>query len=117
MDAVGLAILMRELAADCTVLAGATDNAVQWIGQPSAGHMEACAYEMNRFYTVFERMLERICEGFENHFEKTGNYREKLLQRLALDLPGYGPRSCPRRRCRNYRSCAASVIWCATRTT
>lgn len=95
MDALGLTVLMRELAADCTVLAGAADNAAQWIGQPAAGRLEACAYEMNRFYTVLERMLERICEGFENHFEKSGNYHEKLLQRLALDLPGLRPAFLP----------------------
>lgn len=95
MDAVGLAVLMRELAGDGTVLAGAANNAARWIGQPAAGHLEACAYEMNRFYTVLERMLERICEGFENHFEKSGNYHDKLLQRLALDLPGLRPAFLP----------------------
>ena len=95
MDAVGLEVLMRELAADCAVLAAATDNAAQWIVQPEAGRLEACAYEMNRFYTVFERMLERICESFENHFEKSGNYHERLLQRLALDLPGLRPAFLP----------------------
>lgn len=95
MDAVGLSILMRELAADCAVLAGAAENAGQWIGRPAAGGLEACAYEMNRFYTVFERMLERICEGFENHLDKSGNYHERLVQRLALDLPGLRPAFLP----------------------
>ncbi len=50
---------------------------------------------MNRFYAVSERMLERICEGFENHFKKSGNYHEKLLQRLALELPGLRPAFLP----------------------
>lgn len=95
MDAIGLTILMRELAADCAVLAGAAGNAAQWIAQSETGRLEACAYEMNRFYTVLERMLERICEGFENHLEKSGNYHEKLLQRLALDLPGLRPAFLP----------------------
>lgn len=95
MDAVGLAVLMRELAGDCAVLAAAAGNAARWIGQPAAGQLEACAYEMNRFYTVLERMLERICESFENHFEKSGNYHEKLLQRLALDIPGLRPAFLP----------------------
>lgn len=95
MDAVGLAVLMRELAGDCAVLGDAASNAARWIAQPAAGQLEACAYEMNRFYTVFERMLERICESFENHFEKSGNYHEKLLQRLALDLPGLRPAFLP----------------------
>lgn len=95
MDALGLAILMRELAADRSVLADAVDNASRWIGQSEPGRLEACAYEMNRFYTVFERMLERICEAFENHLEKSGSYHEKLLQRLALDLPGLRPAFVP----------------------
>ena len=88
MDAVGLEVLMRELAADCAVLAGAAANAIQWIGQPAPGRLEACAYEMNRFYTVLERSLERVCENFENHLEKSGSYHEKLLQRLALGRGG-----------------------------
>lgn len=95
MDSVGLAVLMRELMADRAVLAGAADNAARWIEEPAPGALEACAYEMNRFYTVLERMLERICESFENHFEKSGNYHEKLLQRLALDLPGLRPAFLP----------------------
>lgn len=40
-------------------------------------------------------MLERICRGFENRFERSGNYHEKLLQRLALDLPGLRPAFLP----------------------
>lgn len=95
MDAVGLSVLMRELAADCAVLAGAAANAARWVGQPAAGGLQACAYEMNRFYTTFERMLERICESFENHLERSGNYHEKLLQRLTLDLPGLRPAFLP----------------------
>jgi len=46
---------------------------------------------MSRFYTVFERMLENICEAFENHFERQGDWHEKLLARLSLDLPGLRP--------------------------
>ena len=95
MDAVGLTVLIRELAADGAVLAGAADNASRWIGQREAGRLEACAYEMNRFDTVLERMLERICGAFENHLEKTGNYHDKLLQRLGLDLPGLRPAFLP----------------------
>lgn len=95
MDAVGLTVLMRELAADCAVVAGAADNAAHWVSEPAAGRLEASAYEMNRFYTVLERMLERICEAFENHFERSGNYHEKLLQRLALDIPGLRPAFLP----------------------
>ena len=95
MDAIGLTILSRELAADCAVLTGALDNAADWIRQPGVGRLEACAYEMNRFYTVLERMLERICRSFENHLERNGNYHERLLQRLTLDIPGLRPAFLP----------------------
>lgn len=40
-------------------------------------------------------MLERICDDFENHFEKRGDFHEKLLQRLALDLPNIRPAFVP----------------------
>lgn len=95
MDAVALSILMREIAADRAVLADAAGNASQWIEQPALGRLEACAYEMNRFYTVLERILERICEAFENHLERSGNYHDRLLHRLALDLPGLRPAFLP----------------------
>lgn len=91
MDSVGLEILERELAADRKVLADAAQKAAARIHESSPGHLEACAYEMARFYTVFERMLENICEAFENHFERQGDWHEKLLVRLSLDLPGLRP--------------------------
>src|SRR5437868_1156927 len=56
--------------------------------QESPGHLEACAYELARFYNILEKMLERICDGFENHLEKRGDYHERLLQRLNLELKG-----------------------------
>jgi hypothetical protein len=91
MDAVGLEILERELAADRKVLADAAYKAGQRTGEEHAGHLEAGAYEMARFYTVFERMLQNICAAFENHFEHHGDWHEKLLARLTLDLPGLRP--------------------------
>jgi hypothetical protein len=95
MDAVGLEILERELAADRKVLADAAGKAGQRIAEANPGHLEACAYEMARFYTVFERMLENICEAFENHFERHGDWHEKLLVRLTLTLPGLRPAFLP----------------------
>lgn len=91
MDAVGLEILERELAADRRVLADAAGKAADRIDETHPGHLEACAYELARFYTVLERMLENICEAFENHFERDGDWHEKLLTRLSLDLPGLRP--------------------------
>jgi hypothetical protein len=95
MDAVGLEILERELTADRKVLADAACKAELRAGETQDGHLEACAYEMARFYTVFERMLENICTAFENHFEHHGDWHEKLLVRLTLDLPGLRPQFVP----------------------
>lgn len=105
MDAVGLGILERELAADRRVLADAAGKAAERIGETHDGHLEACAYELARFYTVFERMLEGICEAFET-----------ISSTMAIgtrdSLPGY-PSSfpaCVRRSCRKLpsRTCASS---------
>lgn len=95
MDAVGLSILERELAADRRVLADAAGKAAQRIDDTHDGRLEACAYELARFYTVFERMLEGICEAFENHFEHDGDWHERLLTRLSLELPGLRPAFLP----------------------
>jgi hypothetical protein len=95
MDAVGLEILQRELAADRRVLLDAAGKASDRIGDTHPGHLEACAYELARFYTVLERMLENVCEAFENHFERDGDWHEKLLTRLSLDLPGMRPALIP----------------------
>lgn len=95
MDAVGLGILERELAADRRVLADAAGKAADRISESHDGHLEACAYELARFYTVLERMLEGICEAFENHFEHHGDWHERLLTRLSLELPGLRPAFLP----------------------
>ena len=103
MDAIGLGILERELAADRRVLADAAGKAAQRIGETHDGHLEACAYELARFYTVFERMLEGICEAFENHFEHDGDWHERLLTRLSLELPGLRPAFLPETAVENLR--------------
>lgn len=95
MDAAGLSILLKEMEVDCAVARDAADNAAQRVSEETPGHLEACAYELARFYNSVERMLERICEEFENHFEKRGDYHEKLLQRLSLRLDGIRPAFIP----------------------
>jgi hypothetical protein len=98
LDSTGLNILLRELAADCEVAREAAQKAGQRARLDSPGHLEACAYELARCFNVLEKMLERICEAFENHFEKRGDYHEKLVQRLSLDLKGIRPAFIPQGR-------------------
>ncbi len=95
MDNAGLSILLKELEADCNVIRDAASKAEERVKQGHPGHLEATAYELARLYSAFERSLERIGEEFENHFEKRGDYHEKLLQRLTLQLPGIRPRFIP----------------------
>jgi hypothetical protein len=98
MDSGGLVILLKEMEADCTVARDAAQKAAQRLREDTPGHLEACAYELSRFYNVVERLFERVCEEFENHFEKRGDFHEKLLQRLALDLEGIRPAFIPKSR-------------------
>jgi hypothetical protein len=96
MDAAGLTILLTELAADADVARDAATKATIRVSQDHPGHLEACAYELSRFYNILERMLERICQECENHLEPRGDYHERLLQRLTLELPGIRPAFLPR---------------------
>lgn len=103
MDAVGLTVLLTELDADCVVVADASKKAKARLQEKHPGHLEACAYEVARLYNVLEKMLERICDDFENHFEKRGDYHEKLIQRLALTLEGIRPGFIPKNRIQSLR--------------
>ncbi len=95
MDAVGLTVLLKEIEADCAVIQNAADKARARLGESTDGRLEACAYELARLYNTLEKILERICLSFENHFEKQGDYHERLIQRLALVLPGIRPAFIP----------------------
>lgn len=95
MDLIAKEILRTELLADGAVVAAAVRHAAEHLEQSVPGHLEACAFELHRGYNVIERSMERICEACENHFEKRGDYHERLLERLALDLPGMRPAFLP----------------------
>lgn len=103
MDLAGLSILLAELQADSAVAGDAGRKAALRLRQEAPGHLEACAYELGRFYGVLEKMLERICEGFENHLDKRGDYHERLVQRLSLDLEGIRPAFIPQSRVSDIR--------------
>lgn len=95
MDRIGLAILEQELKGDAAVMAEAARLAGERLADEHAGHLSACGYELNRLYNVLEKSFERLCQAFENHFEKAGDYHERLLERMSLDLPGIRPRFLP----------------------
>jgi hypothetical protein len=91
MDRIALEILARELQADGKVIADAAAKARERFEAAWPGHLEAAAFELHRLYNVAEKAFERVCEAFENHFEKRGDYHERLLERMALELPGIRP--------------------------
>ena len=95
MDRIGLAILEQELKADAAVMAEAAELAGARLADAHPGHLSAAGYELNRMYNVLEKSFERLCEAFENHFEKSGDYHERLIERMSLDLPGIRPRFLP----------------------
>lgn len=95
MDRIGLEILHQELLSDARVLRDSASAARERITQNFSGSNEACGYQLNRFYNILERGFERICESFENHFEKRGDYHEKLILRMTLSLPGIRPAFLP----------------------
>jgi HepT-like protein len=111
MDAAGLMVLLKELEADCQVARTAATSASQHLKEGGEGRLQACAYELGRLYNVLERMLERICTDFENHFEKRGDYHERLLQRLTLELPGIRPAFIPAAHVAALREPTVSRIW------
>jgi hypothetical protein len=96
MDAIGLTVLLKEIEADCAVIEDAVRKAQVRLSENMDGRLEACAYGLARLYNIVEKILERICHAFENLFEKQGDYHERLIQRLALVLPGIRPAFVPR---------------------
>ena len=95
MDRIGLEILHQELLADARVLRDSAKAARERLELSFPGASEACGYQLNRVYNILERGFERICEAFENHFEKRGDYHERLIQRMTLSLPGIRPAFLP----------------------
>lgn len=95
LDSVGLDILVREMEEDAAVFAQAVSIARERLEQIHPGHLEACGYELNRAYNILEKTFERVCVAFENHFDKRGDYHERLIERMALHLPGIRPALVP----------------------
>ncbi len=69
----------------------AADWARQRLSESHPAHLEACGYELHRLYNMLEKAFERVTDTFGNHFDKRGDYHERLIQRLSLDIPGVRP--------------------------
>jgi hypothetical protein len=95
MDRIAAEILKQELLADASVLRNAALLARERIEEDLPGSLPACGYELNRVYNILEKGFERVCEAFENHLEKRGEFHEMLIRRMRLDLPGIRPAFLP----------------------
>jgi len=95
VDGVALRILREGLKQDAAVMLASADRASLRLVEGHPGSVEAAGFELQRVYNVLEKAFERVCEAFENHFEKKGDYHEKLIERLSLDLPEIRPAFLP----------------------
>lgn len=95
MDSLGLDILLLEMREDARLLEACASLARTRLESGLPGSLEACGFELNRAYNVLEKSFERICVAFENHFEKQGNYHDRLIERVSLDIPHLRPAFLP----------------------
>jgi hypothetical protein len=72
MDPVAIQILEDGWRKDARVLQGAVETMRSCLNEDSRGRLAATAYELNRFFNILEKSFERLCQTFENHFEKDG---------------------------------------------
>jgi hypothetical protein len=69
VDELGLTTLKAEIDADCRVAVSAAALARERLGTGRAPELEACAFQLVRFYNVVEQMGLRIAKAFENHID------------------------------------------------
>lgn len=95
MDPVALQILEDGWKRDAHVIGQAARIMRERLNEQTDGRWAAAGYEVNRIYNVLEKSFERLCETFENHFEKSGNYHEKLIERMQIAIQGIRPAFLP----------------------
>lgn len=95
MDPVALQILEDGWRQDAAVMAESVRTMRDRLAEETDGRWAAAGYEINRIYNILEKAFERLCETFENHFEKSGNYHEKLIERMQLEIRGIRPAFLP----------------------
>lgn len=88
MDPVAIQILADGWRKDARVLQRTAETMRLCLAEDSRGRLAASAFELSRFFNVLEKSFERLCETFENHFEKDGSYHERLIERMELEISG-----------------------------
>ncbi len=95
MDELGRVTLKAELDADVSVIKDAARVARERFGQCSPVELEACAFQLVRFYNSVEQTGLRVAKAFENHIDDERNWHVQLVRRLSLEIPQVRPRFFP----------------------
>ena len=91
MDELTVAVLKAEVGEDCRILAQTATLAQARFGSGSHPEMEACAFQLARFYNVAEQLALRIAKAFENNIDDEQGWHMELIRRLSIDIPGVRP--------------------------
>ena len=91
MDELALAVLKAEIAEDCHILGQTAALARVRYGAGSDAEMEACAFQLARFYNVIEQVALRVAKAFENNIDDEQGWHMELIRRLSIEIPGVRP--------------------------
>lgn len=53
--------------------------------------LEACAFQLARFYNIVEQLALRIAKAFENNIDDEQGWHMELVRRLSIEIPGVRP--------------------------
>jgi hypothetical protein len=91
VDELTLAVLRAEVADDCRVLDEAARRARDRFGSAGDPELEACAFQLARFYNIAEQLGLRIAKAFENNIDDEQAWHMELIRRLSIEIPGVRP--------------------------
>ena len=91
MDELALTVLKAEVAEDCRILTQTAILARDRIGRRTDAELEACAFQLARFYNIIEQVALRIAKAFENNIDDEQGWHMELLRRLSIEIPGVRP--------------------------
>jgi len=86
-----LAVLRAEIAEDCRILGQTAVLARGRIGSGSDPELEACAFQLSRFYNIMEQLGLRVAKAFENNIDDEQGWHMELIRRLSIEIPGVRP--------------------------
>ncbi len=91
MDELKRTVLEAEVREDLRVSAETAVLARQRFGTGTDPELEACAYQLARFYNIVEALGLRIARAFENHIDDEQGWHMELVRRLSIEIPEVRP--------------------------